>query len=348
MSINGISLFSNVGIAETYLKETNIEIKVANELLEKRAKFYKEMYPNTNMINGDITEKETFNKIIKEAKKKKCDFLIATPPCQGMSLAGKLIPDDPRNSLIKKVVETIKLIQPKNIIIENVKGILKTYVEKNMKKILIIDYIKEELEPLGYIINYKIIDTADYGTPQTRKRAIFLISKIKKWEFPKKEKKITVKEAIGYLPSLESGEKSEIKWHYAKKHNDRHILFMKNTPTGKTALNNKKYYPVKENGERIKGYSTTYKRIEWDKPAPTITMANGSISSQNNVHPGKLKEDGTYSDARVLTLKEIFILTGLPDDWTPPEWATENLIRQVIGEGVPPLLIQKLISTMPK
>ncbi|RTZ84821.1 MAG: hypothetical protein DSY95_05690, partial [SAR324 cluster bacterium] len=120
--------------------------------------------------------------------------------------------------------------------------------------------------------------------------------------------------------------------------------FLKHTPTGKTALQNKIHYPKKENGERIKGYATTYKRIEWDKPAPTITMANGSVSSQNNVHPGRLKADGTYSDARVLTLKEIFILTGLPDDWAPPEWASENLIRHVIGEGVPPKLIDAILT----
>jgi DNA (cytosine-5)-methyltransferase 1 len=108
------------------------------------------------------------------------------------------------------------------------------------------------------------------------------------------------------------------------------------------------HYPKKEDGTRIKGYATTYKRIEWDKPAPTITMANGSVSSQNNVHPGTLKKDGTYSDARVLTLKEIFILTGLPDSWNPPSWASENMIRQVIGEGVPPKLIDSILTTIPK
>jgi DNA (cytosine-5)-methyltransferase 1 len=191
-----------------------------------------------------------------------------------------------------------------------------------------------------------VVDSADYGTPQTRKRAIFLISSVRSWEFPPKQKSITVREAIGHLPSLESEEVSNIKYHFGKKHNDRHILWLKHTPTGKSAFDNEIHYPKKENAERIKGYSTTYKRIDWDRPAPTITMSNGSISSQNNVHPGRLKEDGTYSDARVLSLKEIFILTGLPDDWNPPSWASENLIRQVIGEGVPPRLISSLLKSI--
>jgi DNA (cytosine-5)-methyltransferase 1 len=160
--------------------------------------------------------------------------------------------------------------------------------------------------------------------------------------------KISVKDAIGHLPSLESGESSDILYHYAKKHSHRNTSVLKHTPSGKTALQNAIHYPKKEDGTRIKGFATTYKRIEWEKPAPTITMANGSVSSQNNVHPGRKKEDGTYSDARVLSLKEIFILTGLPNEWHPPKWASENLIRHAIGEGVPPKLIDALLTTLPK
>ncbi len=346
--IQGVSLFANVGIAETYIKNHNIQVVVANELLDNRAKFHQEMHPKCKMIQGDITSDETFTKVLEASKKSKCDFLIATPPCQGMSLAGKMHENDPRNSLIKYVIKLAQELQPANILIENVPKVLNTYLSHKGEKLKITDFIKQELEPLGYIVNPVVVDASDYGTPQSRKRAIYLISKLKKWELPSKKEKITVREMIEYLPTLESEQNSDIKYHNAKKHNDRHIAFLKQTPTGKTALHNKVHYPKKVDGTRIKGYDTTYKRIEWDKPSPTITMANGSISSQNNVHPGRLLKDGTYSDARVLTLKEIFILTGLPDDWTPPEWASENLIRQVIGEGVPPMLIDSLLGTMPQ
>lgn len=342
--MNGLSLFSNVGIAETYISP-KIKIKVANELLENRSNFYKEMHPNCQVINGDITNKEIYSKVFEEAKNNNCEFLIATPPCQGFSVSGKMNENDIRNSLIKYVVNMIKDLSPKNTIIENVPGVLKAYILHNNEKIKIIDFIESELGD-KYNINYKVVDTSEYGTPQKRKRAIFLISSIKQWEFPKTLPPITVREAIGHLPSLESGQKSNIKHHNAKIHNDNHILWLTHTPTGKTALNNDLHYPKKD-GRKIKAFLTTYKRIDWDKPSPTITMGNGSISSQNNVHPGRLKKDGTYSDARVLTLKEIFILTGLPEKWSPPSWASENLIRGVIGEGVPPKLIQALVSTMP-
>jgi len=346
--MNGLSLFANVGIGEIYMKKHNIDIVVANELLTNRAEFYRSIYNDCNMIDGDITDINIFNKVLCEAKSNNCEFLIATPPCQGMSVAGKMDENDSRNILIKYVVNVIEKLRPKYIIIENVAGVLQTFITINNSKIRIVDYIKDSLEPIGYKINYQVIDVADYGTPQTRKRAIFLISNIGYWNFPPKEKKITVREAISHLPSIESGEVSDIDYHFAKQHNKNHILWLQHTPSGKTAFDNEIYYPQKDNGERIKGYSTTYKRIDWDKPAPTITMCNGAISSQNNVHPGRIKKDGLYSDARVLSLKEIFILTGLPDNWHPPKWASENLIRQVIGEGVPPQLIDRLLKTIPK
>jgi DNA (cytosine-5)-methyltransferase 1 len=343
--IKGVSLFSNVGIAETYFYKTNIDIVVANELLEERARFYKEMYPNTNVIVGDINNEKIYFEILKNAKKNNCEFVLITPPCQGMSVAGKMSKNDPRNFLTIKSIDFLNDLKPKYAIIENVPGILKTYLKIEKDVVKIVDYIEKSLK--DYRVRYKVLDSSDFNTPQIRKRAIFLISRKDSPElfFPAtNNKKITVRDAIGHLPSLESGEKSPIKYHYAKKHNERHILCMRNTPTGKTALNNKIFFPKKENGERAKGYATTYKRIEWDKPSPTITMANGSISSQNNVHPGRKNKDGTFSDARVLTLKEIFILTGLPEDWNPPIWASENLTRQVIGEGVPPKVLLEMVK----
>ena len=345
--IKGTSLFSNVGIAETYLERNGIDIAVANELIPERARFYKFLHPNTDIVTGDITKDEVFDEVVKKSLDNKIEFLLATPPCQGMSVAGKMNENDPRNSLIIKAVEFIKIVKPKNVIIENVPTMLKTSILVNGERVKIVDYINSELSD-EYTISFNVLNAADYGTPQIRKRTIVLLSRIGEWKLPIKQKQITVEEAIGHLPSLESGEKSDIKYHFGTKHNERHILWMKHTPTGCTAFDNEVFYPQKEDGTRIKGFSTTYKRMSWDKPAPTITMCNGGISSQNNVHPGRKLADGTYSDARVLSLKELMILTGLPDNWEVPDWASENLIRKVIGEGVPPRLIEEIIKNMPK
>jgi len=198
-------------------------------------------------------------------------------------------------------------------------------------------------------VNSAVLDAADYGTPQHRKRAIMLASKIRKWEFPKPDdKQITVREAIGDLPSLESGETSDIPNHNANVMNPRHIEWARHTPSGGHSCDNPVHFPKKEDGTRIKSFRTAYSRIPWDKPAPTITECNGSFSSQNNGHPGRLLSDGSYSDARVLTIAELLRMTGLPDDYPIPTWASDTLIRNVIGECFAPKLVQRLISTMPR
>ena len=85
--LRGLSLFSSAGIGETYLAEIGVDIVVANELIEKRANLHSHLYPNCKTICGDITDKLVFAQIVEAAKG--VEFIIASPPCQGMSIAGK-------------------------------------------------------------------------------------------------------------------------------------------------------------------------------------------------------------------------------------------------------------------
>lgn len=350
--MKGFSLFSGAGIGETYLIDCGIEILTANELVERRANLYQELYPNCNMICGDITDPSIFNQIIDSAKGS--DFLIASPPCQGMSVAGKnrhqnAMVDDPRNYLINWVFDAISIVKPRFILIENVPMLLKIKLPyKNelhtVEEILNLKFSQD------YNIESRVVDAADYGVPQTRLRAIIkLYPRNHDWPWPTKvDHKMTVREAIGDLPSLEAGEASDIPWHYARPHDPRHVLWMKHTPTGKSAFSNPQYYPQRLDGSRIKGYESSYRRIKWDEPSPTITIRNDAISSQRNVHPGRLLPDGTYSDARVLTPYELMILTSLPKDWPIPSDTPEILIRQVIGEAIPPLMVKRIVNEIDK
>ena len=346
--LNGLSLFSSAGIGETYIGEY-VSIKVANELLPNRSKLYSHFYPDVKMINGDIKNKNIFDRIINESKEHNVDFIYATPPCQSFSKAGKQQKNDDRDVLFTYIIDITLKLKPKYILIENVPEFIKLNITLNNITTTVLEVFEKELGKL-YNINSDIVDSSNFGTAQKRKRAILLLS-LKTgggWNFPPKLQHIkTVRDAIEHLPSLESGESSDYHhWHRAKKHNDKHILWMKHTPSGKTAFDNAiGYYPSKD-GRKIKGFTTTYKRISWDAPCPTITMANGSISSQNNVHPGNIKSDGTYDNARVLTVYELMLLTGLNDDWDIPDWANESLLRQVLGECVPPLLIKHLIDNI--
>ncbi|HBV23511.1 MAG TPA: DNA cytosine methyltransferase [Jeotgalicoccus sp.] len=372
-----LSLFSNIGVAEARLNELNIDVVIANELIERRAKLYNEIYPETKMIIGDIKDKLVFDSIVKESIEENIDIIMATPPCQGMSTVGTKKKDDDRNTLILPVLEMIKTIKPKHVFLENVPGFLKTEILVNEKWILIIDLIKEVLSQ-EYHIEVNILNSRDYGVPQSRERAIILLSRkdknVKHWLSPVEYmQEITMEDAIGKLPSvdpilkdvsdeelndifpqfhqkLEEAKKFS-KWHVPPVHIKRQVQAMMYTPTGKTAFDNEKYYPKKENGDPVKGYRNTYKRQNWDTPAYTITMDNRKISSQNNVHPGRYigknsKGERMYSDARALTIYEIMKITSLPDDWNLPDDVPEAFLRSVIGEGIPPLFVKTIFEKL--
>lgn len=368
--MNALSLFSNVGIAESYLHEEGIEVVVANELLKERADFYQHVYPNCNMICGDILDEKVFFNVLEESKKNNVEFIIATPPCQGMSPAGKKDPNDERNVLIKSVVKMILALQPKYVLIENVMQVLKTKIWFNNEQITIPDYLKENLSETYNFNSCQKIDSKYYGVPQQRKRAIFLLARKDTnvlWEFPTPSTKFTtLKDVIGDLPSLDplikemehrnvfpdyDKKRKEglmvSKWHFPREHVWRNVECMMHTPEGMSARKNEVYYPKKKDGSMVGGAPRTYMRMEWNRPAPTITAYNHTISSFQNVHPGRpLGNTGLYSDARVLTIFELMRVMTLPDDWNVPEWASEQLVRQVIGEGIPPLMIKKIVHQL--
>lgn len=374
--LKGLSLFSNVGIAEAYLKDVGIEILIANEIDEQRAKFYSELYPETDMIVGDITDCSIRNLIVEKAIKQKIDFIIATPPCQGMSEAGLRLEFDSRNQLIEYAVDVIERVKPKFVLLENVPKQLTTKIVYEGDTILIPEYVKKELGKYYNFNEETLIKAKDHGVPQLRERNIFLL--VRKdinitWTFPCKEQEITLEEAIGCLPEVDPmlregiektiekfpnfEKKKEIAskvsyWHRPPIHSWKQVKWMMHTPTGKSAIYNEVHFPQKEGGIPIKAHHNNYRRMKWDMPSRTITQNNGVISSLACVHPGRqyFSDDGEilYSDPRVLTIYELLIVTSLPLDWKIPNWAKENFIRKVIGEGIPPLLIKKIIIQLIK
>lgn len=377
MRLKGLSLFANVGIAETYLSDVGIDIVVANELLEDRANFYKHLYPSVDMIVGDITSDSVFNTIIKKSMENGVDFIIATPPCQGMSLAGKMDPKDVRNQLIYYAVKAIKTLKPKYILLENVPQQLKTKVVIDGEELLIPDYLHREFADDYYFAKESIVSAREYGVPQMRKRNIMLLSRYDMnyiWEMPKPfEKEITLRDVLWDVPSLdplliegieetlllfpeyekkrETGVKVS-KWHYPPRHSKKLVVTMMHTPSGCTAFDNEHYFPKKDNGVRVNGHYNHYRRHAWDKPCRTITQNSAVISSLCCVHPGRPIVESSddrkriYSDARCLSIYELMLVTTLPKNWDIPDWASEKLIRSVIGEGIPPMLVKNLVKSL--
>lgn len=346
--MRAVSLFSGAGIGESRLHEIGIEVVVANELIENRANLHKQINPLSNMVQGDIRERKVKDRILALAPKT-TDLLIATPPCQGVSIAGKNRKlseqaDDDRNYLITPILEFIEALQPKYVLIENVPQYLNLELPVRGKMMTVVEILQKNFAK-EYEIESGVINCAHLGVPQSRKRSfIKLFNKGLKWDWPDKTRhEKTLAKVISHLPSLESGEESEIPWHYARNHSSDHILWMSHTPTGKSAFENPVHFPKGRNGKPINAYNTTYRRMEWDKPAPAITMRNDAISSQMNVHPGYKRRNGTFSDARVLTPHELMIVNSMNLKHMSKIVASEILIRRVLGEGVPPLAINKIL-----
>lgn len=354
------SLFANVGIGTYYLHNQNINCAVANELLGDRAEWHDYIYPNADMVQGDITDPEVYNKLVQLHKQHGCKLVLASPPCQSFSKANnsKGKASDIRTPLFRTNLDFIRDTDTDYAMIENVPDFLNAK-PKQLKELLgdltIGEYIKQELENMGYVVNIGVYSAADYGTAQDRQRAIILAAKkeLGLWKFPKKDKfRKLLFEAIGDLPSLEPGQQDpERPMHYALDLPACQIEFLKHTPTASSAWKNKKeYQPVNVDGsESCAQFKASFSRKDWNKPSNTVLTDSGSLGGMINIHPGRPLSDGTYSDCRPLSILELFRITGLPDNYPVPEKFIKNdkLIREVIGECFAPLHVARLMTTIP-
>ena len=148
---------------------------LANELLTQRARCYSYFYPQTRMINGDITDSIVKADIIATANKQKVELLLATPPCQGLSTLGKNkvqnhYINDRRNFLVLEVLDIIDETDFDYILIENVPKFIEMYFPYEGKFYRLNDILNSKYSN-KYIIDVRVLNDKDYGIPQSRPRA---------------------------------------------------------------------------------------------------------------------------------------------------------------------------------
>lgn len=268
-----LSLFSSAGIGDLGIKASGFDILLSNELLPERCALYKENYPESEIICGDIWSlKDT----IVDRWRKKSDespFLVyATPPCQGMSFnsVGKRLleirkgnkpKDDPRNRLIIPTLEIARHLHPEWLLFENVQEMQNTIIpDENGDYWNIIEYIQRILGS-DYVGRAEVVNCADYGIPQTRVRLISVFTRSPKGKkffkehgsfLPErthsesglngKEKWVTLRDAIGSLPELSAEEgknrDATIPWHVVPVMKPEKFWWIQNTPANDTAYNN--------------------------------------------------------------------------------------------------------------
>lgn len=216
--MNYVDLFSGAGGLSLGFDMAGFNNVFAVEYDKKIAKTYKRNFPTHNLLVKDIQE-ITDDEIITLQQNQEVDVVIGGPPCQGFSLAGRIgrsFVEDKRNYMFKEFARVVKVIDPKMIVMENVARMM-----SHNKGQTILE-IKAEFESLGYNVQYKVLQAADYGVPQKRQRIFIVGTKNKEFNFPTPiGKTITVKEAIGDLPPLKSGERSEVPNHFAMNHSSQ-------------------------------------------------------------------------------------------------------------------------------
>lgn len=404
-----VSLFSCAGFGDLGLRASGVDTLVANELLPDRANLMQTNFPESDVVCGDITSDDIQDSIVNSAEEKldgkRLDLIIASPPCQSMSTngrgrmssackQGKRDTNDPRSSLIIPALNVMKRLGPKVVVIENVPGMRHERITNEFgERELILDMIYRQLPE--YVLRSAVLDVADYGVPQRRKRLITIAVsnqytaelRIKDYFMPAESSPfhpeathaaadsdtggkmpwVTLETALGHLPELDAIDKlqdDDDPYHIVPRWSEAQHFCMSHTPEGKTAFDNIKCALCEaeandmkaircqscsgllprprmrgKDGEwrLIKAFKTAYRRMQSRQPANALTTNSGVISSDVKCHPRQ---------HRVLSLREVMIVASICTyptcdidfSYVFPSPKENRLIRDVIGECIPPLL----------
>ena len=302
-----VDLFCGAGGLSKGLEMAGLQGVCGLDWFKEAGMTYKRNF-NHPFVDGDIKDesiKDLFYKTVKEQLNgRRLSVVAGGFPCQGFSMAGNRIVDDPRNSLYKEMLEIVKTLQPDFVICENVKG-LRSMLGGEVEKKIIADY-----KEIGYEMNVTTLCAADYTTPQKRERVIFIGNRIGATNYHPKpivepSKYVTTGDAIADLMTHPEDEAFN---HVPTKHRPDMEQRMLDLPEGESLY---------------KGYSDAWKKCPWDEASCTIKENHGGV----NIHP-KLP--------RVLTAREMARLQSFPDDFIFEGKKNKQLVH--IGNAVPPLL----------
>lgn len=333
MAYKVVDLFAGVGgLSYGFAHDPAFEIIAANEILKPMADAYSQNHPNAKVYNKDIKD-FSIEDLTRDfgIKRGDIDVVVGGPPCQAYSTVGKRLIDDPRGKLFQEYYRILNELRPKIFVFENVKGLLSMQGGELIKTIIAL------FESLGYRMHRRLLNAADYGTPQVRERVI-LVGTLDQRPFiyPRpthynpelgvpsdntRKPYVTLGEALGDLPSIKTGEQGlhyttdpqndyqhlmrrnaplEIQEHEVPKNGDKLVAIMEALPDGGSPKD------IPEELRPTSGFANCYCRLWWDRPSTTITRNLGCVSSSRCVHP---------RDPRPLSTREGARLQGFPDDY---------------------------------
>lgn len=230
-----------------------------------------------NVFNGDIREFSYAGKV---------EGVIGGPPCQGFSTAGRGDPKDERNFLWREYFRIVEQSDPDFIVLENVPGMAYKRHKKNFDELI------HAFESHGFVMNYGVLDAADFGVPQHRKRLFILGGKGFRIPLPKP----TCKHYVSVKEALEDLEDNYTASHHTRNNHAPHVV---------------------ERWEKLGPgeVDPNYRRARLDPERPSTTIRAGGGYGPNGNHLGGFHPPIHYKFPRQLTVREAARIQGFPDEW---------------------------------
>jgi DNA (cytosine-5)-methyltransferase 1 len=275
-------------------------------------------------------------------------LLFGCPPCQSFTVlrraAKPLDYDERRRELIYEYLRLVEELYPRHIAFENVPGL----VEGRWRPYY--DNFEKMLSTLGYRFTQNVVDAAEYGVPQRRRRVLVIGSRVTEPEIPspthsptgnnekgrnKRLPFMTVRDTIEKLPTLASGEHDPAdEFHRARRHSKLALQRLACIPEGggRTDLPQHLVLDCHKNHD---GHYDIYGRMWWDRVAPTLTSGCTNVTRGRFAHP---EQD------RAITLREAMLLQTFDGD-ARLHGGVEKMALQV-GNAVPSLLAERIGGTI--
>jgi len=261
------------------------------------------------------------------------DVVVGGPPCQGFSNLGERVPNDPRNQLWRHYFRCIDQVKPLVFVLENVPPLLKSAEYLEMRRFA---------EQLGYRVEGRVLNAADYGVPQTRRRAIVIGTRVGEPSFPEpthvdpsKRNLLTqrlspwrtVRDAIGHVPLEPTG----LNWHIGRNPTPMSIRRYKCIPPGGNRWD---LPPELTPGcwkRKTQGGTDLFGRLWWDRPSVTIRTEFYKPEKGRYLHPVAHRPITHFEAALLQSFPEDFVFCGKKIN-----------VGIQIGNAVPPVLAEAL------
>lgn len=352
--MNVIDLFCGCGGFSKGFAEAGFDIKLGIDIWQDAVKTFQHNFKNASTITDDITKLTSADLLEKcNLSADEIDVIIGGPPCQGFSLSGKRLLDDPRNILYKSFVKMVDEIKPKIFVMENVPGLVKLFGGK------VKDQVIEDFSQLGYSVKMKQLTACDFGVPQIRKRVFFVginkskIFKTIDFPFPEevfgteKQNYVSCKDAISDLDFI--GDTTLLKEHdqYVLPARTEYQIQMRNESVvlmnHLTTIHKEKtrniialvpdgcnYKSLPEEFWQTRKVNIAWTRMNSSKPCFTIDTGHN-----HHFH---------YRANRVPTVRESARIQSFPDNFEFLGIKTSQLKQ--VGNAVPPLLAKAIAQSV--